>query len=127
MDILEFREFCLSLPFSEETTPFDEDTLVYKIAGKMYVYASIGKFTWAGVKCDPEMLVDFTERYEGISPGPHMSKKHWMCMETGGSLPGSFIKDRIADSYRLVVEGMPKSKKAELKKDINSVMPGFFE
>ena len=36
MDILELRTYCLSFPESEETTPFDETTLVYKVAGKMF-------------------------------------------------------------------------------------------
>ena len=30
MDVLEFRDYCLSLPMTEESTPFDETTLVYK-------------------------------------------------------------------------------------------------
>ena len=34
MDVLSFRDYCLSLPLTEETTPFDETTLVYKIGGK---------------------------------------------------------------------------------------------
>ena len=29
MDILEYRDYCLSLPFVEESTPFDETTLVF--------------------------------------------------------------------------------------------------
>lgn len=127
MDILEFREFCLSLPLAEETTPFDEDTLVYKIGGKMFVYTSIADFTWAGVKCDPEMLVDFSERYEGISPAPHMNKKHWMCMDMCGTLSGEFIRERLVDSYKLVVENMTKAKKTEIKVAVNSVSSGFFD
>lgn len=34
MDILDFREYVLSLHDVEETTPFDDSTLVYKVAGK---------------------------------------------------------------------------------------------
>lgn len=126
MDIMEFREFCLSLPLSEETTPFDEDTLVYKIGGKMYAYASIGNFTWVSVKCDPEMLIDFAESYEEISPAPHMNKKHWMCMGMNSGLSDKFVKERIADSYKLVIEGMTRKQKTILKEEISTVEPGFF-
>ena len=35
MDVLSFRDFCLSLPLTEESSPFVETTLVYKIGGKM--------------------------------------------------------------------------------------------
>ena len=41
MDVLAFRDYCLSLPLTEECTPFDETTLVYKVGGKMYAYADM--------------------------------------------------------------------------------------
>lgn len=39
MDVLGFRDYCLSLPLSGEPTPFDETTLVCKIGGRMYACA----------------------------------------------------------------------------------------
>lgn len=117
----------MSFPLAEETTPFNEDVLVYKIGGKMFIYTSISDFTWAGVKGDPEMIIDFTERYEAISPAPHMNKKHWMCMAMSGELSTAFIKERITDSYKLVVEGMPKGKRLALQEEINSIVPDFFD
>lgn len=53
MDIFELREFCLSLPATEETTPFDETTLVYKVAGKMFLLTDMTDSRWINVKCDP--------------------------------------------------------------------------
>ena len=41
MDVLAFRDYCLSLPLTEECTPFDETTLVYKVGGKMYALSLI--------------------------------------------------------------------------------------
>ena len=41
MDVLSFRDYCLSLPLTEESTPFDETTLVYKVAGKMFLLADM--------------------------------------------------------------------------------------
>ena len=41
MDVLAFRDYCLSLPFTEECTPFDETTLVYKVGGRMYAFACL--------------------------------------------------------------------------------------
>lgn len=52
MDILELREYCLALPLAEETTPFDEMTLVYKVAGKMFLLTDMADFRWINVKCD---------------------------------------------------------------------------
>ena len=57
MDILELREYCLALPLAEETTPFDEMTLVYKVAGKMFLLTDMADFRWINVKCDPDRAV----------------------------------------------------------------------
>lgn len=54
MDVLSFRDYCLSLPLTEESTPFDETTLVYKIGGKMYACADMNDFGQVAVKCDPD-------------------------------------------------------------------------
>ena len=54
MDVLSFRDYCLSLPMTEESTPFDETTLVYKVGGKMYACADMAEFATVAVKCDPE-------------------------------------------------------------------------
>ena len=51
MDVLSFRDYCLSLPLTEESTPFDETTLVYKIGGKMYACADMNDFGQVAVKC----------------------------------------------------------------------------
>ena len=51
MDVLAFRDYCLSLPLTEECTPFDETTLVYKVGGKMYAYADMENFGRVAVKC----------------------------------------------------------------------------
>ena len=53
MDVLSFRDYCLSLPLTEETTPFDETTLVYKIGGKMYACADMGESPYP----DTEVIV----------------------------------------------------------------------
>ena len=54
MDVLAFRDYCLSLPFTEECTPFDETTLVYKVGGRMYAFADMVGFERIALKCDPE-------------------------------------------------------------------------
>ena len=64
MDILEYRDYCLSLPFVEESTPFDETTLVFKVGGRMFTYAGMEDFRRLAVKCDPDEAVGLRERYE---------------------------------------------------------------
>ena len=41
MDIVDFREYCLSLPEVEECLPFDDVTLVFKVAGRMFMVPNV--------------------------------------------------------------------------------------
>ena len=90
MDILDVRELCLSLPQSEETTPFDETTLVYKVAGKMFLLADMTDGRAVNVKCDPDHVIALRERYAEVTPGWHMNKRHWNTVRIDGDLPEKF-------------------------------------
>ena len=85
MDILEYRDYCLSLPFVEESTPFDETTLVFKVGGRMFTYAGMEDFRRLAVKCDPDEAVGLRERYEGVD------------------LSDAFVREQIRRSYMLVL------------------------
>lgn len=114
MDILEYREYCLSLPAAEECTPFDEDTLVFKVMGKMFSYAGMAGFRWFAVKCDPDLAVELRERYPEVIPGIHSSKVHWNSIRTDGDLTGTFMKEQIRNSYDLVASKLPRKLREEL-------------
>ncbi len=103
MDVLTFRDYCLSLPMTEETTPFDETTLVYKIGGKMYACADMVDFGLIAVKCDPDRAEMLRERYAEVSTAPHFNKRHWNGLRTDGDLPDAFLREQIRDSYMLVL------------------------
>lgn len=87
MDVLAFRDYCLSLPLTEECTPFDETTLVYKVGGKMYAYADMENFGRVAVKCDPDEAVSLREEYPDVTPAWHSSKKHWNDIRTTATCP----------------------------------------
>lgn len=114
MDILEYRTFCLSLPAATECTPFDEDTLVFKVMGKMFTYAGMTDFRWFNVKCDPARAIELRERYPEILPGYHASKVHWNSVCTDGNLSDAFLKQQIKNSYDLVVSGLPRTLREQL-------------
>ncbi len=112
MDITEIREFCLSLPETEETLPFDETTLVYKVGGKMFLLTDMTDRGWINVKCDPDLAIELRERHpEEVTPGYHMNQRHWNTVRTDGDLPEKPIRRWIEDSYRLVAESLPKAKR----------------
>lgn len=110
MNIEEFREYCLNKPGTEETFPFDDSTLVFKVIGKMYAATGLNEVDSfrVNLKCEPEKSINLRERYPEIIPGFHMNKKHWNTIYFDGSLPKEIIVELIDHSYNLVVAGLPK-------------------
>ena len=103
MDIVAFREYCLSLPETEETLPFDDYTLVYKVSGRMFAMISISAPDHFAVKCHPDRAVLLRDRYAEITPGWHLNKRHWNDVSIVGELTDSFLKAEIRHSYFAVV------------------------
>lgn len=116
MHIEQFREYCLSLKGVTEEFPFGEETLVYKVMGKMFALTSITSFESVNLKCDPEIAIELRERYDGVTPGYHMNKKHWNTVDMHAGISDKLIYSWINDSYQLVVSSLPKKVKEELLK-----------
>lgn len=116
MDVLTFRDYCLSLPLAEESTPFDETTLVYKVGGKMFACADMVDFETVAVKCDPEEALSLREQYAGVGTARHFNKDHWNGIRTAGDLPDAFLREQIRNSYMLVLRRnvTPKSLREEI-------------
>ncbi len=115
MHLEEIRNHCLGKKGVTEEFPFDEQTLVFKVMGKMFALADVG---WEeksiNLKCDPEYSVDLRERYPEVQPGYHMNKKHWNTVYCDGALDDRFLLSLIDDSYALVVKSLPKKVQADL-------------
>lgn len=109
MDIESFRQYCLSLPAVTEELPFGPDTLVYKVAGKMFALTDINTFESINLKCDPDLAVELRERYPAVLPGYHMNKKHWNTVLMDGSISNQLIRDWIRQSFDLVAASLPKA------------------
>jgi predicted DNA-binding protein (MmcQ/YjbR family) len=111
MDLGEFREYCLAKPRVTEGTPFGETVLVFKIGGKMFALASLDELpTTVNLKCDPDLALDLRDRYEQITPGYHMNKRHWNTVEIDGGIPDAELRKMIDHSYDLVARSLPKSR-----------------
>ncbi|NPD46564.1 MULTISPECIES: MmcQ/YjbR family DNA-binding protein [unclassified Lentimicrobium] len=108
MNIEEIRAYCLSKPFTTEGFPFGEDTLVFKVHGKMYALANLTKGHSINLKCEPERAVHLREMHSEIIPGYHMNKKHWNTINTEGLLSVDLLKELIDHSYDLVWGSLPK-------------------
>lgn len=113
MNIEEFRSYCLNKPAVSEEFPFDESTLVFKVAGKMFALTDVTTFESINLKCDPEKAIELREKYPVVLPGYHMNKKHWNTVEIDGSIPDQLLYSWVNHSYDLVVQSLPKKTRAE--------------
>ncbi|MBZ5859158.1 MmcQ/YjbR family DNA-binding protein [Flavihumibacter profundi] len=110
MNIESFQQFCLSLPEVTEEFPFGEDTLVFKVRGKMFALTNLELFESINLKCNPDEAVELRERYPSVTPGYHMNKKHWNTIIIDNTISDTMLYKWIRDSYDLVLAGMPKRK-----------------
>jgi len=115
MNIEMIREYCLKLPFTKESFPFDEETLVFKVSGKIFALLNLISPQILNVKCDPESAVELREKYEFIRPGYHMNKKHWNTIDLENNIREEFLYEWINDSYELVVSGMSKKEQIKIR------------
>jgi predicted DNA-binding protein (MmcQ/YjbR family) len=94
MNIEQYRNFCLSFPGVTEEFPFDENTLVFKVMGKMFTACDVDEFESINVKCDPVKAIELRETHPGIAiPGYHMNKKHWNSIVMENNLPDNQIEE----------------------------------
>jgi predicted DNA-binding protein (MmcQ/YjbR family) len=114
MDIQEVRRYCLSKNQAQECMPFDDMTLVFKVAGKIFALLSLEIDHGLNLKCDPGRVDELRERYSSIKPGYHMNKNHWNTLQLDGTLSGELIREMIDHSYDLIVDSLPKKRRTEL-------------
>lgn len=116
VNIEEFRTYCLQKKGVKEDFPFDEHTLVFKVAEKLFALTGLDETEFrVNLKCDPDWALELRETHEGVIPGYHMSKKHWNTVYCD-KLPPGLLKKLVDHSYDLVVEKLPKKTREELNK-----------
>lgn len=123
MNIQQLYEFCLSKKGVTEHFPFDEDTLVFKVGGKMFCLTSLRNWE-AGIpslnlKCNPERALELRSEYEGVQPGWHMSKVHWNTISVNSDVSQKLLIELINHSYDLVFASLTKKLQAEIKNEAN--------
>ena len=114
MNIEELREYCLSLPQATEDMPFDDETLVFKVGGRMFCFASLTVDLKMNLKCDPDEAIEIRETFPAVTPGFHMNKKYWNTVLIDGSISDSMLKVWILQSYKLVVAKLTKAERSRL-------------
>ena len=116
MNIETLREYCLAKAGVQEGFPFGEDTLVFKVAGKIFLLTGLTNNPLQfNAKCDPDKAIELREKHTAVQPGYHMNKKHWNTVTADGSLSNALLKEIIDDSYNLIVQSLPKSVRVNLE------------
>lgn len=119
MTITDFYDYCLAKKGVTEHFPFDEDTLVFKVGGKMFALSSL--IQWekgeasVNLKCDPDRALELRAQYEAIEPGYHMSKVHWNTVSVDGDVPEKMFRELIDHSYELIFKSLTKKLQAEIE------------
>ncbi|MEY3499106.1 MAG: hypothetical protein RL308_775 [Bacteroidota bacterium] len=118
MNLETFYEYCLSKKGVTEHFPFDEETLVFKVGGKMFALSSLNQWEKGApsvnLKCNPEYAEELRAQYDDIKPGFHMSKIHWNTIEINSGVHDSLIKELIDHSYELVFKSLTKKGQTEI-------------
>lgn len=118
MNLETFYEYCLSKKGVTEHFPFDQDTLVFKVGGKMFALSSLSKWEKqipsVNLKCNPEYAQELRGQYDDIKPAFHMSKVHWNTIVINNDVSDIFVKELIDDSYDLVFKSLTKKIQNEI-------------
>jgi predicted DNA-binding protein (MmcQ/YjbR family) len=117
MDLETIRKYCLEKKYTTEEFPFGETTLVFKVAGKMFLLIGLDNLPLQfNVKCDPDLAQELREAYSSVIPAFHMNKKHWNTIIINGQLNSRQIREMIDASYDLVVNALPLKERKKLGK-----------
>lgn len=118
MNLEIFYEYCLSKKGTTEHFPFDKDTLVFKVGGKMFALSSL--LQWengepkVNLKCNPNRAQELRAEFGEIYPAYHMNKTHWNTIALNGEITDKFAKELIDHSYELVFKSLPKKIQNEI-------------
>ena len=115
MDVDSVRHFCLSFPQAKENLQWGDD-LCFKVDGKIFAVLDLNSIP-KGIcfKCTQETFTELLER-EGIIPAPYVGRYKWVLVQGLDVLRDAELKQLLRESYRMVVEKLPRSKSGAHKK-----------
>ncbi len=114
MNIEMLRDYCIGKPGVSESFPFDEVTLVFKVANKMFALTGLDSDLTVNLKCEPEKAVELRETYSCVLPGRHMSKIHWNTVDFNNDVSDKLMLELINHSYDLVFKSLTKKIQNEI-------------
>jgi predicted DNA-binding protein (MmcQ/YjbR family) len=100
-------------------TPFDQNTLVFRVGGKIFLLTDITQWDInqprINIKALPDNVEKYLSNYDFVYPGYHMNKKHWITVDINACNTPNVLYLWIENSYHLVYNSLSKKIKTELK------------
>lgn len=109
MELQSVIDYCFSKKTITQEFPFDDSTMVFKVAGKMFTLINLKAPFSINLKCDPEYAIALRQTYTGVIPGYYMNKKHWNTILLESDVPAKNLLELIDHSYELVISKLPKA------------------
>ena len=116
MDKAAYLDWCRELPGVTIDQPFEGDFETYIVR-----HSDTGKWFAAllqhngrqmvNLKCDPIESEFLRSVYQGIEPGYHMNKTHWISVYFDADVPDEIFRGLTQASFRLTAK---RKKKAEV-------------
>ena len=96
--------------------PFGSSVAVFKVCAKMFAMVAWRESPLRiTLKCDPDDAMALRDQNEAVQPGYYMNKRHWNTITLDGSIPYDEVLRMIDNSYSLVVRGLKKALRQELR------------
>ena len=118
MNLERYYDYCLLKKGVTEHFPFDDDTLVFKVGGKLFALSSLKKWEIqepsVNLKCEPDRAAELRAQFDDIRPGFHMSKVHWNTININKGVADVIVKELIDHSYDLVFKSLTKKLQSEI-------------
>lgn len=103
MNLIEIKQYILSLNDVASSQPFGKDLIVYSINSEMFAILEVNKKPLRlSLRCDRQLAKVLKDRYEVIMPGHKLNQSKWITIVLSGQLNTDQIKDLINHSYYLV-------------------------
>ncbi|MEU5872200.1 MmcQ/YjbR family DNA-binding protein [Glycomyces sp. NPDC047369] len=99
------------LDATEHGRPFVDKLDVYKVAGKVFLIVTDDPDEpIVTLKCEPDHARALQHEHPGITQGRYLDKQHWISIGPGPHITEKLVKDLVALSYDLVLDGIPREK-----------------
>ena len=104
MDLIEFRDYCLSLGDIDEKTPFGkfskryDSVLVFYVSGHMFCIIDMDDFTYVDIPLSAERIAYLRETYASVSTPLNRGLRYWIQINFDGDIPDDIIYKSVREA-----------------------------